>query len=77
MIERNPPTFARAMSALRDALRRLGRAWDRHPYLFGVPGGAALAALWIGLGPAGILLWILLCIVVVLGARGEGDDGER
>lgn len=68
------------ISTVRDALRRFGARWSRHPVRFGVPAGIAFAALWIRFGPRGDFwldaLWIGLCVAVVLVAahRSRGED---
>lgn len=67
------------MRAIRELFARLGRAWNRHPLLFGIPAGAVLAAAMIALGLGDgffFIAWGVCILAVVLRARGgaDGDD---
>jgi hypothetical protein len=67
------------MQMIRGALLRFFQAWERHPGLFSVPAGAAVAWTWIRFHLPGIVLSALFgvpCLVVAVRAHAR-DDGEN
>lgn len=64
---------------IRNTLRRFFQGWERHPWLFAVPAGAAVAWTWIRFSLPGLLLSVgfaLGCLIVAVRAASQADDDE-